>query len=86
MGRNATCRMCNGKGFILCYGSDCLVEGNDRETRSCPACHGEGALEPWRQSPLGPAEIWTWASAPDPSGRGFESSGIPFDYEEGYLG
>lgn len=84
MGRNATCRMCNGKGFILCYGPDCLVEGSDREMRACPACHGEGALEPWRQTPLGPAERWTWASGPDPLGRGLEEDGGQTGLEDGF--
>jgi hypothetical protein len=66
MGSRATCRMCNGKGFILCYGSDCLVEGNDQEMRACPACHGRGALEPWRQTPHASPELWTWVRDVDP--------------------
>jgi hypothetical protein len=79
--------MCNGKGFILCYGSDCLMEGNYSESRSCPACHGEGALDAWRQSPLGPAELWTWSSSLDPLARGTSDREATITgFHEGYLG
>jgi DnaJ-class molecular chaperone len=47
------CNLCGGHGFVAFYHAEGNALEAFRDLRSCPACQGAGALEPWRQAATG---------------------------------
>jgi len=48
------CGLCGGLGFLRIYA------GDGRTSARCPACHGGGGVEPWRQAGGTGREGWRY--------------------------
>jgi DnaJ-class molecular chaperone len=58
------CNFCQGQGYTHFYHSRGEPGETAPDTRPCPACHGSGHLDAWRQVGTGVHAPLGWTSTP----------------------